>query len=330
VSEIPFTFRAVSEDTPGLKWQALFAESWPFYRRWFLQEGDRARPSYVTSRRMLERHMPELVGVYDQLVELAGGGDTAARMLSLYRPPPYFAGCSQAALTRAEPVLIRNYDYAPARLEGIVARSRWDGRCVIGMTDCLWGLLDGMNDAGLACSLAFGGRRVVGDGFGIPIVIRYLLQTCTTVAEARDVLRRVPVNLSHNVTLLDTSGDAATVFVAPDRDPVFRALAVATNHQDDVAWPEHALLSHTLEREWVLRSLVTDPAASIQDVYDAFLSSPLHSAAYSRGFGTLYTAIYLPARGEMQLRWPRSVWTQSMTSFTEGVHTELLVESDAA
>ena len=38
------------------------------------------------------------------------------------------------------------------------------------MSDCLWGLLDGMNDDGLGVSLTFGGRRVLGDGFGIPIV----------------------------------------------------------------------------------------------------------------------------------------------------------------
>ena len=60
------------------------------------------------------------------------------------------------------------------------------------MSDCLWGLLDGMNDAGLAVSLTFGGRRVLGDGFGIPIVVRYLLETCDDVAEAREALARLP------------------------------------------------------------------------------------------------------------------------------------------
>ena len=71
------------------------------------------------------------------------------------------------------------------------------------MSDCLWGLLDGMNDAGLAVSLTFGGRACVGDGFGIPLVVRYLLETCATVAEARAALDRVPVNLAHNLTLVD-------------------------------------------------------------------------------------------------------------------------------
>ena len=55
-------------------------------------------------------------------------------------------------------MLVRNYDYPASRLEGIVYLTRWGERRVIGMSDCLWGLLDGINDAGLAISLTFGDR----------------------------------------------------------------------------------------------------------------------------------------------------------------------------
>ncbi len=48
----------------------------------------------------------------------------------------------------------------------------------------LWGLLDGMNDAGLAISLTRGGRSVYGRGFAILILVRYLLKTCDTVDAA--------------------------------------------------------------------------------------------------------------------------------------------------
>jgi hypothetical protein len=47
------------------------------------------------------------------------------------------------------------------RLEGKVIKTDWAGQEVIGMSDCLWGLLDGMNEAGLAVSLTVGGRRAV-------------------------------------------------------------------------------------------------------------------------------------------------------------------------
>jgi predicted choloylglycine hydrolase len=327
---IPFTFRAFSEDQPGPRWQAFFDESWPWYRAWFLREGDAARPSYLTGRRMLERHMPEIVGLYDRLVELAGGGDSAARMLAMYRPPPYLAGCSQGAWTRDEPVLVRNYDYAPSRLEGVTLATAWQGRRVIGMSDCLWGLLDGMNDAGLAVSLTFGGRTVVGNGFGIPLVVRYLLQTCTTVDEARATVARLPFHLAHNLTFLDASGDAVTVYLSPDRPPTFHEVAVATNHQDEVEWEAHARFTRTVERERTVAAALADPSMTGAAFEDLFLQAPLFSTAYSRGFGTLYTASYRPRAGTITYRWPGSRWEHAFDNFREGTHTQPLVEVVAA
>ena len=95
------------------------------------------------------------------------------------------------------------------------------------MSDCLWGLLDGLNHAGLAASLTFGGRRAVGDGFWIPLVIRYLLETCETVAEAQAVLARVPVHAAQNVTLLDRTGAVVTACLSPDREPDFSEVPAA-------------------------------------------------------------------------------------------------------
>ena len=192
-------FDAVQEAEPGPKWRALFHERWPAYRAWYLSEGIEARQTYLACVTALRRHMPELLPVYERLCALAGGSDLSARFLSLYRPPAYITGCSQAVWSSSdgddEPVLIRNYDYSPHLCDGLILDTRWSGggRRVIAMADCLWGCLDGMNDAGLAVSLSFGGRRVVGDGFGIPVVLRYALEFCATAAEATVVLQRVPV-----------------------------------------------------------------------------------------------------------------------------------------
>jgi predicted choloylglycine hydrolase len=248
------TFEAIEEDTPGAKWQALFERHWPRYRSWFLQEGENARASYAESGRMLLEHMPELVPTYERLCELAGDGDLEARMLSMWRPPSYLSGCSQGVWTRGEPVLVRNYDYSPDRIEGTILATGWGGRRVIGMSDCLWGLLDGLNDAGLAVSLAFGGRQVVGRGFGAPLVVRYLLQACETVSEARRILTRLPYHLAHTLTLVDRTGDVVTAYLSPDRGAVFREVGVATNHQGDVEWHEHAHATRSLEREHVIET----------------------------------------------------------------------------
>ena len=325
-----FTFHAVSEAEPGIAWQRLFEATWPGYRRWYLQAGDAARPQYAECVRMLRAHMPELMGTYERLVELAGGGDVAARMLSLYDPPPYLSGCSQGVLRNQSPVLVRNYDYAPDRLEGVILQSAWDGRRVIGMSDCLWGLLDGMNDAGLAVSLTYGGRRVLGHGFGIPLIVRYLLQVCETVRDASEVLKRLPYQLAHTLTLVDRSGDAVTAYVSPDRGVIFRSVPVAANHQGKVEWTEHATMTQTVKRDARIRHLIEDPTVDSKRFVESFLGQPLYNTTYSRGFGTLYTAAYYPVEGQVEYLWPDTVWKHSFEQFHDGTHRELLIEQAIA
>jgi len=89
-------FQTVIEDQPGPEWKAQFEATWPGYRAWFLRSGMVGRPTYLESRRALREHMPELVPTWERLVELAGGGDVESRFLSLWCPPPYIVGCSQA------------------------------------------------------------------------------------------------------------------------------------------------------------------------------------------------------------------------------------------
>jgi predicted choloylglycine hydrolase len=327
---LPFTFRSLEELDLGPVWAGVFETLWPHYREWFLRDGEAERPSYATSVRMLRAHMPELLPTYERLVELAGGGDLAARMLSLYKPPPYLAACSQGVWTReGGPVLARNYDYAPSRFEGLI----WSTdmvRPVIGTSDCLWGLLDGMNAAGLGVSLTFGGRRVLGDGFGIPLVVRYLLETCETVAHARETLARLPYSLAHNLTVVDGDGEVLTAYLSPDREPIFRSFPAATNHQGIVEWPEQAKATRTIEREQCIVQALEDERQTAEGFADAFLRAPLFSTAYDSGWGTLYTAVYHPVDGVVDYRWPTHTWRLGFGSFTQTEHTEVLAEPTAA
>jgi predicted choloylglycine hydrolase len=320
MSLTPVTFRFVDEPEPGPAWAAIFEERWPAYRAWFLQEGEAARASYSASIRMLQTHLPEIVPVYERLVDLAGGGDLAARLLSMVQPPSYLAACSQAAFTAGRPVLVRNYDYLADRFDGLVMRTAWTGRQVIGTVDCLWGLLDGVNDAGLAVSLTFGGRRVIGHGFGIPLIVRYLLQTCASVTEAEAVLRRVPVHLAHNLTILDASGAFVTAYLAPDREPVFASVPWATNHQDVIDWPEYQAATRSHEREGLVRTAL-EAGPSVEQVIAAFLLPPLRDAAGADHFGTLYTAAFHVLDGVAEYRWPDAAVIQSFTAFRELTQT---------
>jgi predicted choloylglycine hydrolase len=308
---------AVDEPAPGTKWQSAYRHLAEGYRHWFLREGDAARPAYLPSVRMLKRHMPELMPVYERLVELAGGSDQVARLLTLWRPTPYLTGCSQAVWNRGSNVLVRNYDYLPRLWDGVLLGSAWSGHQVIAMTDTLWGALDGMNDAGLAVSLAFGGRKAVGDGFGIPLVLRYLLETCETAAQAAKTLERVPSHMSYNVTVVDRAGAHVTAHVAPDRPTAITRRRIATNHQHAVEWRAHAHATGSVDRERFLTARLNDLNENEGRFVRRFLEPPLHSARFDRGWGTLYTAVYRPALGAAEYRWPGATLHQSFERFRD-------------
>jgi len=305
---IPVTVVGINEPTPGPRWKALFDATWPAYRDWYLREGDDARPDLETATAALARYMPELVPTHSRMVELAGGDEVAARMLTMWNAPAFLPACSQAVLTGSTPTLCRNYDYSPDLWEQTIYTSAFTGRKVIGTGDCLWGLLDGMNDAGLVVSLTFGGRPGSGPGFAIPLVVRYLLEVAGTAGEARELLRGLPIAMSYNLTVVDASGETFTAFVAPGQEPEFTAAPVATNHRGLVPeYPERARFLRSVPRLNRLTELVAQDLAA-EDLAAAFLADPLYNREYSRGFGTLYTALYRPVERVVEYHWPDMTW----------------------
>jgi predicted choloylglycine hydrolase len=289
---------------------------WPAFRQWW-HDGANARPGLDEARARLERHMPELLPTWQRLTVMLGEDPAAGAALALWNPPPFLTGCSQAAVLPGGPALVRNYDWDYRLFDAAVARTAFGGRRVLGTLDCLWGLLDGVNDAGLALSLTFGGRPLVGEGFGIPLVIRYVLQVCETVEQAVQALRRIPVHMSYNVTALDRSGSRATVYLAPDRPARVTSRAVATNHQDQVEWAPYAAAIRTVERQELLEELLA-AGADVPAVAAALLRPPLYATRFGAGFGTLYTAEYRPAEGLARYYWPGQTWTHALDRLGPG------------
>lgn len=302
VTDISLEFRAIIEPDPGSQLRDVFDAHWPAYQRWLSKRVEHG-PSAADCAAQLRKHMPELAPIYDALLELVGGDEHRARFLSLYAPTPIIRGCSQAICTNKQgAMLVRNYDHAPHLCDGIVLATKWGGVGVNAVTDCLWGALDGVNDAGLVVALAFGGRKVVGLGFSSSLVARYLLQSCATVKEARVALKRLPVYMSYNFTLLDRSGDHVTAYTAPDRPAVFESAKVSTNHQQRVEWPEYAHFTQSVQRaEKLTKVLARD--SDVAHVIEAFLKPPLFRCEYRKGSGTLYTVAYDPHSMDVSLYW---------------------------
>lgn len=310
------SFNCIREEQPGEKWKALFDKTWPYYKRWFISEGYVARKGYLTSTKALKKHLPEMFPIYRELTKLAGGDDLKARFLSMYCPPAYMSGCTQLAYTAGANTLIRNYDYSLKLFEGTMLYTNWL-QPVIGVSDSTWGLLDGMNSYGLSASLTFGGRQVVGQGFGIPILIRYVLETARSVPEAVNILCRVPVHMSYNVTVLDKTGVYATIYLSPDRLPVVNYTPVATNHQQVVEWADYASLTATVERKAFLEQLLASSLETEAGMIKRFLQPPLYNTNFEKNFGTLYTAAYKLQNEEVEILWPNKSITQSFADYKE-------------
>ncbi len=312
----PITFYAYREPTPGPRWQALWEATHTAYLAFYRRDGLTDRPTLEESQAALAEHMPELVPTYERLVDLTRtpgtdaddteDNDVAARLLTMWRLPIFAAGCSQVAIGGEAPTLSRNYDYDLNLFEGVIASTNYSGqRAVLGTSDMLWGLVDGMNEDGLAISMTYGGRKGGGVGFAIPLVIRYLLEVCRTVDDACERLRGLPVAQAYNVAMVDTSGARATVFIAPGEEPEVTEHSVSTNHRlDQVEHPEVAGPLASLERQRELNvRLRQHSGATAKDVQDWLGEEPMFADRYSTGFGTLYTVSYEPKSGTAQYRW---------------------------
>jgi len=310
-------FSSQQEHFVGQKLALLYAKYWPAYHRWI-----RRAPEVITAklgREKLQHYMPEILPIYNSLCNVLGGTEQTCAFLSLYNPPIFRAGCSQACRVSDTIELVRNYDFPAMLCDRILLHTNWNNTKVIAMTDCLWGVLDGMNEHGLAVSLAYGGRNKHGNGFAITLVLRYILQTCCNTDEAIKVLKRVPVHMPYNITIIDRMGVYKTAIICPGEDIQITSLAFATNHQNNTAIEDIDVIADSYSRQQFLSTRIADPNLKNKSLVPLFLQSPLlRKSSEWQGWGTIYTARYLPATGSVELHWPNGqVLKQSFDTFAE-------------
>lgn len=308
------TFRSLSEEAPGDAWRQVFDHGWPGWKAWYRQRRTADAPGLDVSEAALRRHMPEFAPIWDRLVDTVGADEEAATFLTYWAPPHYLGTCSQAVANAGAPALVRNYDLDPRLNESTLLRTQWR-KPVMGMVEGLSGLSDGINGDGLTVSLAYGGRRQVGPGIGVPMVVRYLLEVCNDVQDAVEALRALPHHMSYNLMLLDRSGAHANAMIAPDRPVMIDTTPFATNHQFRVEDARHAAFCNTLGRSAHLKQVLGRDAGR-DDLVAAFQADPLYTTEFETGFGTVFTAAYEPEAGAVALVWPgQPEWRQSLDAF---------------
>jgi predicted choloylglycine hydrolase len=309
------------EDQPDASWLSRFAVGRDEAERWYLGTGRSDPPSASECRAAMRAHMPELLPPYQRACAMVGDDERAHQILSHYRPAPQTAGCSQVIWLGSDgPALIRNYDFSLDVVSDRFETTSWFGREVIAKAQRPWGgCLDGMNEDGLVASMTFGGSPAQGRGFAAILMLRYILETCRHVNAAIAALSRIPIAQSHNVTLLDRTGDHATMFLGPDRAPAVTRDRVCTNHQEHVAWPENAATSQTIERHAALVRHLAEPGLTLTRLIERFLMAPLFSRR--SGFPTVYTAVYRASERRVDYLWPGKIVPQRIGKFEIGEYT---------
>jgi len=308
-------FVGIREDVPAGDWLAGFVAGRAESETWYMNGRARA-PTAAECASEIRRHMPELLGLYENACQLVGDDDLSAQIISQYRPPPLLHACTQAVwLGDGGPALVRNYDFPLDVVSDHFQSTRWLGGEVISKGQRPWGgCLDGMNADGLVASVTFGGSPAQGEGFAIILIARYVLETCSRVPDAVHALCRLPVALSQNVTVLDKTGAYATVYLAPDRAASVSHTPVCTNHQepfDSAALTRH--LSRSIERRSAALRALESPGASLRHLQQAFLRAPLYSR--NARSPTVYSAVYRPLELTVDYLWPGHAITQRMGSF---------------
>jgi len=309
-------FDFAREDEPGAGWLARFHEGRTETESWYLGNTRPVLPDAGSCRAALALHMPELLGPYDRACAMVGDDAMAHRILSHWRPADDRAGCSQAVWLGAEgPALVRNYDYPLDLVTGRFEATCWSGRHVIAKAQRPWGgCIDGMNQDGLVASLTFGGTAARGEGFSVILMLRYVLETCTRVDEAAQVLCRIPIATSQNITLLDAGGAWATLYLGPDRKAAITRARVCTNHQETAGQ-----VVDSVARQAFIEEALTRPDLTLETLAARFLEPPLLSR--SAVSTTAYTAIYRPVQGRVDYLWPGETRTQSFAAFHEGSYS---------
>jgi predicted choloylglycine hydrolase len=309
-------FVAICEDTPGTAWRERFVAGRAEAEAWYRGSGRGTPPTAAECKAQIQRHMPELLGLYERVCALVDDDDLAAQILSQFRPPPLPHGCTQAVwLGDDGPALVRNYDYPLDVVSDHFESTRWFGREVISKGQRPWGgCLDGMNADGLVASLTFGGSPAQGLGFSIILIVRYILETCSHVSDAVAALCRIPVALSQNVIVLDKTGGYATVFLHPERVPFVSLTPVCANHQNlSISSDLSGSLASSVARQQAALGALECSGATLAKLTESFLAAPIYSRDASSP--TVYSAVYRPATLTVDYVWPGNVMTQRIGSF---------------
>ncbi|UFU00701.1 C45 family autoproteolytic acyltransferase/hydrolase [Radiobacillus kanasensis] len=245
------------------------------------------------AKAMFDRFAP---AIWD---ELCGLGDAlewpmqkVLKEFGGYRLDYVKSGCS---IVTGNDYFIRNYDYHPKTYEGrfVFYQPTDNGYAVVGNSQRITGRSDGMNENGLVMGYNFMHRKKPGDGFICGMIGRMVLENCSNVKEAVQLLQEVPHRHSFSYIVYDTSGQTYVVEASP-RGIEVREAQTCTNHFEIMEKENRNYLNDSKRRLDIIEN------ANLSEGEQAFhllngIGKGIFSTDYKSWAGTIHTSAYFPS-----------------------------------
>ena len=222
-------------------------------------------------------------------VEEIAALNARTEVLALVSPRLASTECSTVVSTAPDraPIATQTWDWYPHMQDNwfVWTFPTGSGRRVTTLTE--YGVLAkiGVNDAGFGVMLNMlhheaddqSSRAEPTIGFPVHVLLRTLLEDCTSVAEARDLVAGQSFSASSAVTAVDRSGDAASLETFPGSVGEVKpeaGLLVRTNHFISAEGEPGCLAGVLDDNSWVRRdhliaALTAAPPATAADVHAA-------------------------------------------------------------
>ena len=193
----------------------------------------------------------------------------------------------------------RNYDFSPDLYDArLVFSNPTNGYANVGFSQQVIGRLDGMNETGLVVGLHFVNNAYRSKGFIATTIVRMLLEQCSCIDEALQLIKSIPHGYCYNFSIMDASGEAVIVEASPREQFVHVGTQlICTNHfrSEKLLHNNRKDIQGSVTRLEYLTSLLKKEQPSLS-LYRHFNNgdSPLFFKHYKEYFGTLHTVVYLP------------------------------------
>lgn len=221
----------------------------------------------------------------------------ATALFSGYDVPKLKAlGCTALMTDR---YYVRNYDFSPEFYDGLfVLHQSRQALATAGYSLQVLGRHDGVNEKGLTAGLHFVSLEGYRPGVSSWTAVRMVLDCCSTVDDAVQLLKEIPHVACYNFSLADEKGNLAVVEASPEQitvhqDPSFLS---CVNHFRDPSMQKknRPMIEGSLKRENILSDIKKQPL-SPEKAFHLFKdqSSPFFFTDYDELFGTLHTFMYV-------------------------------------